>query len=208
MAFVSDQLSNGRCFRVLNVVDDYSREMVGQLVSVAISGRQVARSLDQLMEERSKPNKVTCDNGTEFTSKAMFFWSKETGITLGFIQPENPTQNAFVESLNGKFRNKCLNPHGFRTLDEARYEIELWREHYNHVRPHSSLNDMPPVAYAKQVTSQAYSRLGYIYQEGIGVKRNLGISGQYFIQANVANTLNSLKEINLTVIFTKIENSQ
>ncbi len=193
MAFVSDQLSNGRCFRVLNVVDDYSREMVGQLVSVAISGRQVARSLDQLMEERGKPNKVTCDNGTEFTSKAMFFWSKETGITLGFIQPENPTQNAFVESLNGKFRNKCLNPHGFRTLDEARYEIELWREHYNHVRPHSSLNDMPPVAYAKQVTSQAYSRLGYIYQEGIGVKRNLGISGQYFIQANVANTLNSLK---------------
>ncbi|SUC43210.1 Integrase core domain [Providencia stuartii] len=193
MAFVSDQLSNGRCFRVLNVVDDYSREMVGQLVSVAISGRQVARSLDQLMEERSKPNKVTCDNGTEFTSKAMFFWSKETGITLGFIQPENPTQNAFVESLNGEFRNKCLNPHGFRTLDEARYEIELWREHYNHVRPHSSLNDMPPVAYAKQVTSQAYSRLGYIYQEGIGVKRNLGISGQYFIQANVANTLNSLK---------------
>lgn len=193
MAFVSDQLSNGRCFRVLNVVDDYSREMVGQLVSVAISGRQVARSLDQLMEERGKPNKVTCDNGTEFTSKAMFFWSKETGITLGFIQPENPTQNAFLESLNGKFRNKCLNPHGFRTLDEARYEIELWREHYNHVRPHSSLNDMPPVAYAKQVTSQAYSRLGYIYQEGIGVKRNLGISGQYFIQANVANTLNSLK---------------
>lgn len=174
-------------------MDDYSREMVGQLVSVAISGRQVARSLDQLMEERGKPNKVTCDNGTEFTSKAMFFWSKETGITLGFIQPENPTQNAFVESLNGKFRNKCLNPHGFRTLDEARYEIELWREHYNHVRPHSSVNDMPPVAYAKQVTSQAYSRLGYIYQEGIGVKRNLGISGQYFIQANVANTLNSLK---------------
>ncbi len=193
MAFVSDQLSNGRCFRVLNVVDDYSREMVGQLVSVAISGRQVARSLDQLMEERGKPNKVTCDNGTEFTSKAMFFWSKETGITLGFIQPENPTQNAFAESLNGKFRNKCLNPHGFRTLDEARYEIELWREHYNHVRPYSSLNDMPPVAYAKQVTSQAYSRLGYIYQEGIGVKRNLGISGQYFIQANVTNTLNSLK---------------
>lgn len=183
MAFVSDQLSNGRCFRVLNVVDDYSREMVGQLVSVAISGRQVAKSLDQLMEERGKPNKVTCDNGTEFTSKAMFFWSKETGITLGFIQPENPTQNAFVESLNGKFR----------TLDEARYEIELWREHYNHVRPHSSLNDMPPVAYAKQVTSQAYSRLGYIYQEGIGVERNLGISGQYFIQANVTDALNSLK---------------
>ncbi|MBO2692926.1 IS3 family transposase [Shewanella algae] len=150
MDFVSDQLSNGRRFRVLNVVDDYSREMVGQLVSVAISGRQVARFLDQLMEERGKPKKVTCDNGTEFTSKAMFFWSKETGVTLGFIQPGKPTQNAFVESLNGKFRNECLNQHWFRTLDEARYEIELWREHYNHVRPHSSLNYMPPVAYAKQ----------------------------------------------------------
>ena len=150
MDFVSDQLSSGRRFRVLNVVDDYSREMVGQLVSVSISGRQVARFLDQLIEHRGKPSKVICDNGTEFTSKAMFFWSKETGVTLGFIQPGKPTQNAFVESLNGKFRNECLNLHWFRTLDEAKYEIELWREHYNHVRPHSSLNYMSPVEYARQ----------------------------------------------------------
>ncbi len=124
--------------------------MVGQLVSISINGRQVARFLDQLMEEHGKPNKVTHDNGTEFTSKAIFFWSKETGVTLGFIQPGKPTQNAFVESLNGKFRTECLHQHGFRTLDKARYEIELWREHYNHVRPHSSLNYMPPVEYAKQ----------------------------------------------------------
>ena len=151
MDFVSDQLSNGRRFRVLNVVDDYSREIVGQLVSVSISGRQVARFLGQLIEQRTKPAKIVCDNGTEFTSKAMFFWSKESGISLGFIQPGKPTQNAFVESLNGKFRNECLNQHWFRTLDEAKYEIDLWREHYNHVRPHSSLNYMPPVEYAKQV---------------------------------------------------------
>lgn len=150
MDFVSDQLSNGRRFRVLNVVDDYSREMVGQLVQVSISGRQVARFLSLLIEQRGKPGKVVCDNGTEFTSKAMFFWSKETSVTLGFIQPGKPTQNAFVESLNGKFRNECLNQHWFRTLDEARYEIELWREHYNNVRPHSSLNYMSPVEYAKQ----------------------------------------------------------
>lgn len=150
MDFVSDQLSNGRRFRVLNVVDDYSREMVGQLVQVSISGRQVARYLSLLIEQRGKPGKIVCDNGTEFTSKAMFFWSKETGVTLGFIQPGKPTQNAFVESLNGKFRNECLNQHWFRTLDEARYEIELWREHYNNVRPHSSLNYMSPVEYAKQ----------------------------------------------------------
>ena len=150
MDFVSDQLSNGRRFRVLNVVDDYSREMVGQLISVSISGRQVARFLDLLLEEREKPSKVICDNGTEFTSKAMFFWSKESGVNLGFIQPGKPTQNAFVESLNGKFRNECLNQHWFRTLDEAKYEIDLWRKHYNHVRPHSSLNYMSPVEYAKQ----------------------------------------------------------
>jgi len=120
MDFVSDQLANGRRFRVLNVIDDFSREMVGQLVSVSISGRQVARFLSHLFELRSKPQNIICDNGTEFTSKAMFFWSKESGVALGFIQPGKPTQNAFVESLNGKFRNECLNRHWFRTLDEAR----------------------------------------------------------------------------------------
>ena len=120
-------------------------------VSVSISGRQVARFLGQLIDQRGKPKKVICDNGTEFTSKAMFFWSKETGVELGFIQPDKPTQNAFVESLNGKFRNECLNQHWFRTLDEARYEIDLWREHYNNVRSHSSLTYLPPVEYAKRV---------------------------------------------------------
>ncbi len=110
---------------VLNVVDDYSREMVGQLVSASISGRQVARFLNFLIEQRGKPNKITCDNGTEFTSKAMFFWAKETEVGLSFIQPEEPTQNAFVESLNGKFRNECLNQHWFRMMNEARYEIDL-----------------------------------------------------------------------------------
>lgn len=150
MDFVSDQLSSGRRFRILNVVDDYSRELIGQLVSVSISGRQVARFMDQLLELRDKPNKIVCDNGTEFTSKAMFFWSKEASVELGFIQPGKPTQNAFVESLNGKFRNECLNQHWFRTLEEAKYEIDLWREHYNHVRPHSSLKYLPPVTYAKQ----------------------------------------------------------
>lgn len=128
MDFVSDQLASGRRFRVLNVVDEFSREVVGQLVSVSISGRQVARFLDRLLELelRGRPKKIICDNGTEFTSKAMFFWSRETGVGLGFIQPGKPTQNAFVESLNGKFRNECLNRHWFRTLDEARVEVDLW----------------------------------------------------------------------------------
>ena len=131
MDFVSDQLSNGRRFRVLNVMDDYSQEMVAQLISTSISGRQVARFLEQLIEQRQKLGKVICDNGTEFTSKAKFFWSKEIGVNLGFIQPGKPTQSAFVESLNDKFRNECLNLHWFRTLEDAKYEINLWREHYN-----------------------------------------------------------------------------
>lgn len=149
MDFVYDQLANGRRFRVLNVIDDFSREMIGQLVMFSISGHQVTRFLSQLIEARGAPNRIICDNGTEFTSKAMFFWSKESRVALGFIQPGKPTQNAFVESVNGKFRNECLNLHWFRTIEEARYEIDLWRNHYNHERPHSSLNYLSPVAFAK-----------------------------------------------------------
>ncbi len=119
MDFVSDQLSNGRRFRVLNVVDDYSQEVLGQLVSVLISGHRVARFLDQIADRRGLPSLIVCDNGQEFTSKAMFFWSKERNCKLGFIQPGKPTHNAFVESLNGKFRNEYLNQHWFRSLDEA-----------------------------------------------------------------------------------------
>lgn len=150
MDFVSDQLSHGRRFRVLNIVDDYTKEMVGQLVSISITGQQVARFLDQLSEQRKLPNAITCDNGTEFTSKAMFFWSKKTTVKLAFIQPGKPTQNAFIESLNGKFRNECLNQHWFRSLDEAREEIDQWRNHYNNIRPHSSLGYIAPVEFAKQ----------------------------------------------------------
>lgn len=150
MDFVSDQLSSGRRFRVLNVMENFTREMVGQLTSVSITGKQVARYLNQLSEQRQLPKVITCDNGTEFTSKAMFFWSEDKSVRLGFIQPGKPTQNAFVESLNGKFRNECLNRHWFKTLDEARMKIDSWREHYNNVRPHSSLGYIPPVEFSKQ----------------------------------------------------------
>ncbi len=150
MDFVSDQLANGRRFRVFNVIDDYSREVIGQLSDFSINGHQVARFLTQVIELRSAPDQIICDNGTEFTSKAMFYWQKESGVKLGFIQPGKPTQNAFVESLNGKFRNECLNQHWFRSIDDARHEIDQWREHYNHVRPHSALNYLSPVAFVNR----------------------------------------------------------
>lgn len=150
MDFVSDQLANGRRFRVLNIVDDHSREVVGQLTAYSISGLQVARFLDQLIDERGKPNEVVCDNGPEFTSKALFFWARDRQVKLGFIQPGKPTQNAFVESLNGTFRNECLNQHWFRDLADARDHIDRWREEYNRFRPHSSLGYLPPEVFANR----------------------------------------------------------
>lgn len=99
--FVSDQLANGRRFRVLNIVDDFTRECVGQLVDTSISGVRMTRFMDSLGR---RPKTIVCDNGPELTSKAMFFWSRDRSIKLQFIQPGKPTQNAFVESFNGKFR--------------------------------------------------------------------------------------------------------
>jgi putative transposase len=139
MDFVSDQLANGRRFRVLNVVDDFSRECVLQVVDFSISGQRLARELDRLSECRPLPKTIVCDNGPELTSKAMFFWSRQSEVKLHFIQPGKPTQNAFVESFNGKFREYCLDLHWFASLEDARSTIDEWREHYNHVRPHRSL---------------------------------------------------------------------
>jgi putative transposase len=144
MDFVSDQLATGRRFRVLNVVDDYSRECIGQIVDTSITGERVSRLLDEVMRVRSWPEAIVTDNGPEFTSKAMHLWSQRSGVTLRFIQPGKPIQNALVESFNGKFRDACLNEHWFVDLSDARRTIEAWRVHYNTVRPHSSLGFLTP----------------------------------------------------------------
>jgi putative transposase len=150
MDFVSDQLATGRRLRVLNVVDDFTRECVLQVVDFSISGERVARAFDQLAVSRPLPAMLVCDNGPEFSSKAMFFWARTQGVRLHFIQPGKPTQNAFVESFNGKFRDYCLNLHWFASLDDARSTISDWRNHYNHVRPHRSLNQKPPAVFASE----------------------------------------------------------
>ncbi len=144
MDFMSDQLATGRRFRILNVVDDYSRECIGQLVDVSISGERVSRLLDHLAVQRARPVAIVLDNGPEFTSKALCLWAQRTGVRLRFIQPGKPCQNAFVESFNGKFRDACLNEQWFVDLAEARRRIEAWRLHYNTVRPHSSLGFLSP----------------------------------------------------------------
>ena len=146
--FMSDQLANGRRFRIFNVVDDFTRESVLQLVDFSISGARLTREFDRLASKRSLPKTMVCDNGPELTCKAMFFWAKRTGVKLHFIQPGKPTQNAFVESFNGKFRAYCLDLNWFASLEDARSTIEQWRTHYNHVRPHRSLGKKPPAVFA------------------------------------------------------------
>jgi putative transposase len=148
MDFVSDQLANGRRYRVLNVVDDFSREYVLKVVDFSISGQRVARELDRIA--RRLPKTIVCDNGPEFTSKAMYFWAKKAGVKLHFIQPGKPTQNAFVESFNGKMRAYCLDLHWFASIADARSTIDNWQRHYNHVRPHRSLGKKPPAVFAKE----------------------------------------------------------
>ena len=148
--FMSDQLAAGRRFRILNIVDDYSRQCVGQIVDTSITGVRLARFLDELADRGSLPKTVVCDNGTELTSKAMFFWREKTGVELHFIQPGKPTQNAFIEAFNSRFRDNCLNQHWFRDLRDARQIIDRWRHHYNHERPHSSLNYETPADYANR----------------------------------------------------------
>jgi putative transposase len=129
--FVSDQLATGRRFRVFNVVDDFTRECVLQVVDFSISGERLCRELDRLSSTRTLPRTIVCDNGPELTSKAMFLWSQRVGVKLHFIQPGKPTQNSFVESFNGKFREYCLDLNWFTSLDDARERIERWRMHYN-----------------------------------------------------------------------------
>ena len=149
--FVSDQLANGRRFRVLNIVDDYSRACVGQLVDTSISGERLTHFLEEIRLTRSLPETIVLDNGPELTSKAMFLWSRQRQVKLHFIQPGKPTQNAFVESFNGRFRDLCLNQNYFTSLEDARSIIDARRNHYNRVKPHSSLGYQPPVLFEEQV---------------------------------------------------------
>jgi putative transposase len=146
--FVSDSLASGRRIRILTIVDDYTREWPAALVDTCIGGHRVVRLLEELSKTRPLPKSIVSDNGTEFTSSVFLAWAEQRGIELRFIQPGKPNQNAFVESFNGKLRLECLNSHWFTTLDDARRAIEEWRTDYNHVRPHSSLNQTPPAEFA------------------------------------------------------------
>jgi len=150
MDFVSDSLYDGRKFRVFNLIDDYSRESVMQHPDLSISGRRLVRLFEDLKKTRKLPKQIVCDNGTEFTSKVFLKWSDENNVELCFIDKGKPTQNAFVESFNGKFRDECLNEEWFVDLNDARIKISNWRNEYNEERPHSSLGDLSPYEFIRK----------------------------------------------------------
>jgi putative transposase len=146
--FVHDTLQNARRIRTLNIVDDFTREALAIEVDTSISGSRVARVLDRIADERGLPKTIVMDNGTELTSLAMLAWAAKHRVQLHYIAPGKPTQNAFVESFNGKFRDECLNDNVFTSIAEAREIIERWRVDYNECRPHRSLGQMTPSAFA------------------------------------------------------------
>tara|TARA_R100001198_G_scaffold97042_1_gene91567 strand:- start:1692 stop:2507 length:816 start_codon:yes stop_codon:yes gene_type:complete len=152
--FVHDQMASGRRFRVFNVVDDVTRECLAAVPDISISGRRVVRELTQLIEQRGKPGMIVSDNGTELTSNAVLAWCGEIGVEWHYIAPIRPTQNAYVESFDGRMRDELLNETLFMSLAHARVEIVAWVDDYNRERPHSSLDYDTPAAFAAKLDKQ------------------------------------------------------
>ena len=151
--FVHDQLACGRRFRILNIVDDVTRECLAAIPDTSISGRRVARELTMLIERRGKPGMIVSDNGTEFTSNAMLAWAQDNRIVWHFIAPGKPMQNGFCESFNGRMRDELLNESLFLDLHHARSRIANWIDDYNQQRPHSALGYLTPAAYAANLSA-------------------------------------------------------
>ena len=149
--FVSDAFTDGRRFRVLAVVDDFSRECLALVPDTSLSGLRMTRELDDIIKRRGRPDTIVSDNGTEMTSMAVLKWCQETGVEWHYIAPGKPMQNGFVESVNGSFRDACLNETLFSSLPHARDEIIKWKEDYNTERPHSSLGNITPNEFAMKM---------------------------------------------------------
>ena len=157
MDFVHDRLAHGRRFKCFTMTDPCSKEVPVIEVDNSIGGARVCRILDRLFAGRPLPEIVILDNGPEFAGNALDAWACQRGVTLHFIQPGKPVQNAFLESFNGTFRDECLNEHWFLTLQEAQIVIEAWRREYNEERTHSTIGDVTPMEFIKhyQDRSQA-----------------------------------------------------
>jgi putative transposase len=146
--FVSDTLATGQTFRVLTVMDEYTRECLALEADTSLPALRVIRVLERLVEDRGRPEKMRVDHGPEFVSRAMVAWCEQQKIVLGFIDPGKPMQNGYIESFNGRLRDECLNANWFLRLIQAQTVIENWRSDYNGERPHSSLDYRTPNEFA------------------------------------------------------------
>ena len=150
MDFVADALFDGRKLRMLTVVDCYTRECLAIDVGQSLKGEDVVASLNEIVAARGLPSTIKTDNGSEFISKVMDKWTYERGVELDFSRPRKPTDNARVESFNGRLRQECLNAHWFLSLDDAQAKIGAWRTYYNETRPHSALDWSTPAEFARR----------------------------------------------------------
>jgi putative transposase len=157
--FLSDGLADGRRFRILAIVDDFTRECLALVADTSLPGLRVVRELDALIIARGRPAMIVSDNGTELTSMAILRWSQERQVEWHYIAPGKPQQNAFIESFNGRLRDELLNETLFGSLSHAREALAIWKNDYNTVRPHSALGSLPPAAYA-EITAPAMKRDG------------------------------------------------
>jgi transposase InsO family protein len=142
--FVKEHTENGKAFRVLNIIDEYTRECLAALVDRKIKSEDVLEQLFNLFVFRGVPEHIRSDNGSEFTARAVRKWLSQLGVKTLFIEPGSPWENGYIESFNGKMRDELLNREIFTTLAEAKVLISEWRTEYNQIRPHSSLNYRPP----------------------------------------------------------------
>ena len=148
MDFMSDELFDGRRIRLLTIVDNFTRESLAVRVAASIRGQDVVEVLQQLKEQHRLPRTIRVDNGPEFTSKRLDQWAYMNGVELDFSRPGKPTDNAYIESFNGRFRQECLNENWFLSLEDAVEKVESWRNHYNGERPHSALGNLSPREFA------------------------------------------------------------
>jgi putative transposase len=152
--FVFDRTADGRVLKCLTIVDDATTEAVAVVPARAFGGLPVTRTLDRLAALRGLPGVLRTDNALEFCGRAMVTWAHDRGVTLRLIEPGKPTQNAYIESFNGRLRDECLNEHWFTSVAHAQAVIEAWRQEYNEERPKKSLGGLTPAAYARQLMTK------------------------------------------------------
>lgn len=163
--FLSDAFADGRRFRILAIVDDFTRECLALVPDTSLPGLRVVRELDALIACRGRPAMCVSDNGTELTGMAILRWSQETRVEWHYIAPGKPQQNAFIESFNGRLRDELLNETLFVSLSHVRESLAIWKDDYNTFRPHSALSNLPPAVFAK-LSAPAMQRDGTLRHMG------------------------------------------